>query len=198
MIAQGFRGLGLANSVQRHLQVKQRERGLQAWEYVESFLLLNALGGDCLDDFAALREDQTLAELIGHAMPSPEAARKFLYAFHDEGNEAAEPPWPGTARLRVQSARLGWVKRAFAALSASVEIRYFRGDSAWLTSIPPYLDFQTYRVCFDTPTSRATSSAVRPASICFSAAIIRASLCMEIQVWRHGCQPGAGSRATAG
>src|SRR5271154_4594692 len=33
-------------------------------------------------------------------------------------------------------------------------------------------------VCFDTPTSRATSSALRPASICFSAPIIRASVCL--------------------
>src|SRR6266852_2680788 len=32
-------------------------------------------------------------------------------------------------------------------------------------------------VCFDTPTSRATSSALRPASSCLSAPIICASLC---------------------
>lgn len=30
------------------------------------------------------RADPGLAELIGHAVPSPEAARKFLYSFHDE------------------------------------------------------------------------------------------------------------------
>jgi hypothetical protein len=33
-------------------------------------------------------------------------------------------------------------------------------------------------VCFDTPTSRATSSALRPASNCFSAPIICASVCL--------------------
>src|SRR6266566_46230 len=33
-------------------------------------------------------------------------------------------------------------------------------------------------VCFDTPTSRATSSTARPASTCFKAAIISASLCL--------------------
>jgi hypothetical protein len=31
-----------------------------------------------------LRKDQGLAQLIGHELPSPEAARKFLYQFHDE------------------------------------------------------------------------------------------------------------------
>src|SRR6266700_121508 len=33
-------------------------------------------------------------------------------------------------------------------------------------------------VCFDTPTSCATSSTARPASTCFKAAIISASLCL--------------------
>lgn len=51
---------------------------------VESFIILNASGGDCLDDFDHLREDQGLAQLIGHGLPSSAAARKFLYAFHDE------------------------------------------------------------------------------------------------------------------
>jgi len=50
---------------------------------VESFLILNAAGGECLDDFAHLRWDG-VRELIGHDLSSPEAARKFLYQFHDE------------------------------------------------------------------------------------------------------------------
>jgi hypothetical protein len=47
-------------------------------------LVLNALGGDCLEDFDRLREDAGLAQMLGHQLPSPEAARKFLYCFHDE------------------------------------------------------------------------------------------------------------------
>jgi hypothetical protein len=47
-------------------------------------LVLNALGGDCLDDFDRLREDAGLKEMLGHEIPSPEAARKFLYQFHGE------------------------------------------------------------------------------------------------------------------
>jgi hypothetical protein len=46
--------------------------------------VLNALGGECLDDFECLREDEGLREMLGHDVPSPEAARKFLYQFHDE------------------------------------------------------------------------------------------------------------------
>jgi len=83
VLLQAFRSLDLPRSVQRHVAVKQRQRGLDEASYVESFLILNACGGEYLDDFAHLRKDG-LKELIGHDLPSPEGARKFLYHFHDE------------------------------------------------------------------------------------------------------------------
>src|SRR5208283_2252941 len=55
---------------------------------------------------------------------------------------------------------------------------------AWLTSMPPYFAFQAYSVCLDTPTSRATSSTFRPASTCFSAPIICASVCLLFDIPR--------------
>jgi len=84
LLLQAFRSLGAGRSVMQHLQMKQRQRGPDEASYVESFVVLNAAGGDCLEDFDHLRADTGLAELIGHEMPSPEAARKFLYQFHDE------------------------------------------------------------------------------------------------------------------
>jgi len=86
LVVQAFRSLGLPASVKRQVQVKGRERGYDEATFVESFVVLNAAGGECLDDFARLREDPGLAELIGHPVPSPEAARHFLYQFHDEKN----------------------------------------------------------------------------------------------------------------
>ena len=82
LLLQAFRSLDGPRSVQRNVAIKQRQRGLDEAGYVESFLILNATGGECLDDFAHLRQDG-LKELIGHDFPSPEAARKFLYQFHD-------------------------------------------------------------------------------------------------------------------
>ena len=79
-----FRALGLAASVERQVRIKQRQRGYDEATMVESFVILNAAGGECLDDFARLREDAGLAELLGHEIPSPEAARNFLYQFHDD------------------------------------------------------------------------------------------------------------------
>jgi Transposase DDE domain group 1 len=78
------RALEVGGLTNRHLHLKQRQRGFDEASYVESLLVLNALGGECLEDLERLREDDGLREMLGHEVPSPEAARKFLYQFHDE------------------------------------------------------------------------------------------------------------------
>lgn len=78
------RSLGVGASVQRNLHIKQRRRGLDEACYVESFLALNAVDGECVDDFQVLREDLGMAAMLGYEPPSPEAARTFLDQFHDE------------------------------------------------------------------------------------------------------------------
>jgi hypothetical protein len=90
-----IRSLAVPASVKQHLRIKQRERGLDEASLVESFLVLNALGGECLDEFERLREDVGLAEMVGHEMPTPKVARTFLYAFHDQERvEAAQQELP--------------------------------------------------------------------------------------------------------
>ncbi len=79
-----FRSLGLPGSVQREVQTNVRQRGYDEATFVESFVVLNALGGECLEDFDRLREDPGPTTILGHGVPSPEAARTFLYAFHEE------------------------------------------------------------------------------------------------------------------
>jgi hypothetical protein len=84
MVVQAFRSMRLPEAIRQHVQIKERQRGYDEATFVESFVVLNAAGGECLQDFERLREDAGLAEMLGHAIPSPEAARKFLYGFHDE------------------------------------------------------------------------------------------------------------------
>ena len=84
LVVQTFRSLALPASVRQHVRVKERERGYDEATMVESFVVLNAVGGECFDDFQRLREDPGLSEMMGHGIPSPEAARKFLYQFHKE------------------------------------------------------------------------------------------------------------------
>ena len=86
LLIRTLRSWEVGQSVARHIKTKQRQRGYDEATFVESFVLLNGVGGDCLDDFEQLRADGGLAEMLGHAIPSPEAARNFLYEFHSEEN----------------------------------------------------------------------------------------------------------------
>lgn len=82
LVVQTFRSLRLPDSVRQQVQIKERERGYDEPTFVESFVILNAVGGNCVDDFKRLREDVGLKKTIGHELPSAEAARQFLNAFH--------------------------------------------------------------------------------------------------------------------
>src|SRR5689334_1341225 len=84
LLVQAFRSLGLPASVKRHVRVKQRERGYDEATYVESFVILNAAGGECLDDFAHLRQDG-VRELIGHDLPSRKQRGSFCTSFTTSG-----------------------------------------------------------------------------------------------------------------
>ena len=84
LVVQAFRSLRLPQSIQEHVHVKQRQRGYDDATFIESFVILNAAGGECVEDFERLRQDPGLAEMIGHGLPSPRAALEFLQAFHQE------------------------------------------------------------------------------------------------------------------
>ncbi len=61
-----------------------RERGLSDAQMAESFCLLLAAGGECIDDFETLRDDVGLSDMVGYELPSPTRAKEYLYAF-DQG-----------------------------------------------------------------------------------------------------------------
>jgi len=83
LVMEAFRALGLRASIQKHLPILQRPGRYEEADYVESFVSVFCAGGDCVDDFALLRRDEGLREL-GLRIPSSEAARWFLNAFHEE------------------------------------------------------------------------------------------------------------------
>jgi hypothetical protein len=91
LVMETFRALGLPQSIHKHLAVLQRQGRYHEADYVESFVSLFAAGGDCVDDFELLRRDEGLKKL-GLRVPSPEAVRFFLNAFHqEEGLEGRLP-----------------------------------------------------------------------------------------------------------
>lgn len=115
LFVRAVRSLDVARSVERHLRVKQRERGFDEATYIESFLVLNAVGGDCLEDFNQLRQDAGLGEMLGHGIPSAEAARKFLYQFHEE--ERIEQ-----AQRELAAERVSYIPAESAALQGLAQV----------------------------------------------------------------------------
>jgi hypothetical protein len=77
-----FRQLGVAQTIDTAVQVKQRQRGLRPAQLVETLIALWVSGGDRCQDLTVLQEDRGLARLLGYALPAVTTVRDFLEAFH--------------------------------------------------------------------------------------------------------------------
>ena len=84
LLVELYRKAGVGAAAERALPRKKSSKGLSEGQMVESFILLSALGGDCIDDMAQLREDKGLEAMLGYRPPAPETARQWLDKFHDE------------------------------------------------------------------------------------------------------------------
>jgi hypothetical protein len=114
--------MGLSKSIRRHVQVRAgNERAWSDVDQVMSIVLLNAAGGDCVDDLEKLQADKGLCRVLARlradeleglsrqqrravvrawekagrrGVPSPTAAREYLKCFHDEGQEVERATSP--------------------------------------------------------------------------------------------------------
>jgi hypothetical protein len=91
LLIEVLRRSGVIASAERHLPAKKSAKGLRQGELVEAFILLSALGGECLDDFDHLRRDRGLAALLGYDLPAASTARQWLDRFHDPAAVAGRP-----------------------------------------------------------------------------------------------------------
>jgi hypothetical protein len=78
-----YRKLDLIELGDRVLPTKKSTKGLLPGQTVESFVLLSALGGECIDDMQGLRKDEGLVAILGYRPPAPETARQWLDKFHE-------------------------------------------------------------------------------------------------------------------
>jgi len=85
------RHLGMDKTADKVLPAKKSSKGFKHGQMVESFVLLSALGGECIDDMKRLRGDDGLAAMLGYRPPAPETARQWLDGFHDEALMAGRP-----------------------------------------------------------------------------------------------------------
>lgn len=99
-------------AAEKYLPTKQSPKGLSQGQMVEAFVLLSALGGECLDDFTHLRGDAGLAAMLGYTLPAAPTARQWLDRFHEEDLLAERP---------VQGSFIPPESRWLAALGAVVE-----------------------------------------------------------------------------
>jgi hypothetical protein len=86
-----FRKMEMDQIANRVLPAKRSSKGLNQGQMVESFILLSALGGECVDDMKRIRGDAGLAAILGYQPPAPETARQWLDGFHDEALVANKP-----------------------------------------------------------------------------------------------------------
>jgi Transposase DDE domain group 1 len=83
LVVEAMRALGVSRAIKQQVRIRQRARGRDEVAMIEALVMLLVAGGECLDDLAVLRADQGLCRLLEREVPSPDAARRFLYEFHD-------------------------------------------------------------------------------------------------------------------
>lgn len=105
------RASGLVGSIHRNVKAREGGQGWTDHQIVMSLVLLNLVGGDCVDDLDHLNADEGFGELLkrcesdglprrirremrnrwrkhrSRSVVSPSAARRYLSLFHDESQE---------------------------------------------------------------------------------------------------------------
>jgi len=91
LLVELFRRVGVGEVADKVLAKKRSPKGLSQGQMVESFVLLSALGGECVDDVEHLRGDMGLEVITGHEIPAASTARQWLDRFHQEELLAERP-----------------------------------------------------------------------------------------------------------
>lgn len=91
LVSETMLALGLDEVVGEHLRLRARERGYGEFDKLHAVVLVQAAGGDCVEDVRVLGRDAGFLRLIARPWPSPDALHDFLAAFHDETEMARRP-----------------------------------------------------------------------------------------------------------
>jgi hypothetical protein len=107
---------GMVRSIERHVKAREGGQGWTDAEHVLSLVMLNLVGGDCVEDVNRLESDEGFCRLLGKALshglsrkgrrglkkrwrkekirsvPSSSAVFRYLAAFHDREQERLREP----------------------------------------------------------------------------------------------------------
>jgi hypothetical protein len=106
LVSETMLALGLDEVVRERLQLRARQRGYDEFDKLHALVLVQAAGGDCVEDVRILARDAGLGRLLARPLPSPDALHDFLGAFHDEVQFAGRPA-AGVAWIPDETAALG-------------------------------------------------------------------------------------------
>jgi len=146
---------GVMAAAEQHLHTKKSTKGLGQGQMVEAFVLLSALGGECLDDFEVLRRDAGLPTLTAYDLPAPATARQWLDRFHDEQALASRPAQGsfipvesiGLAGLRtvVERTVRAYVEAVSVGPVVTLDVDAHLVESSKRTALPTYEGFRGYQ-----------------------------------------------------
>lgn len=96
LVSEAMLALGLDEVAKSHLALRRRRRGFPEFDKLHAVVLVQAAGGECVEDVEVLARDAGLVRLVGRPWPSADALHAFLSGFHDEAemaNRPAEGAW---------------------------------------------------------------------------------------------------------
>jgi hypothetical protein len=114
VLMEGFHALGVAKGCEEELHVKKRQRGPSEADWVEAAVMLHLAGGERVEDFDILKQDDGLRRLwpaLGEM--SSRSLLDFLERFDDPRQKGSVP---GTAVIREETQALKALGRVHAGL----------------------------------------------------------------------------------
>ena len=125
LIAEALLALGVDDLVHAGLRLRARQRGYAEFDKLQAVVLIQAAGGDCVEDVRVLARDAGLTRLLHRRFPSPDALHDFLASFHDEAQMAQRPrtgawiPAESSALQALGALNTAVVRRAVTGLAAA-------------------------------------------------------------------------------
>jgi hypothetical protein len=91
LVSETLLALGLDDLVCEQVRVRVRRRGDPEFDKLQAIVLIQAAGGECVEDVRVLAREGGLTRLLHRPLPAPDALHDFLGTFHDEPQMAQRP-----------------------------------------------------------------------------------------------------------
>ena len=91
LVVETLLALGLDEVIAQTMKLRSRRRGHDEFAQVAAIVLVQAAGGESVEDVSVLGRDEGLKRLLGVELPSPDALHRFLARFHDESAQTKRP-----------------------------------------------------------------------------------------------------------